>query len=496
MGLALPPSQLKQITRIYIQSRECSPEILERLTGSSYFPERRMGAAIISDVCRGQERLLYVSAPEIGDAGAQIDYYLSLLPLAPGEELAVRQERISLVSLADSSFRWLSTKLVDTGSTEGARARERIRDFIKSERETGSQVWLSCYEPSENIERLAAGLGVGCDQADSRYIGLGTKVTGRRLLASLGIEVPAGSEECRSVDALVSALAGLVRQGHYKFVLKLNCTQFDGGGLGNALVDLSGLPADGDLITEIAARLAQTRPVDEKIDWPYFAALIGRCGVLAEQLVESDELRSPSYQGVVGADGHVATTSTHEQFLSGGGQVYAGCLFPADAEYRSVIIDYGLKVGRRLAEIGVRGGDFGVDFVALRCDEGWKLLGCELNLRTTATKHGFLMATSLLGALPDDAGRIFVDGDERVYHATDGIIDSRYLGLHPSQLIAAVRDSGLGYDHDLKTGVVLHMMSAVTHFGKFGAVSIGENQAHAAALLRGLRDLVDDLVRG
>jgi hypothetical protein len=89
-----------------------------------------------------------------------------------------------------------------------------------------------------------------------------------------------------------------------------------------------------------------------------------------------------------------------------------------------------------------------------------------------------------------------VDGAERVYHATDGIIDSRYLGLHPSQLIAAVRESGLGYDHDRKTGVVLHMMSAVTHFGKFGAVGIGEDQAQAAALIRGLRDLIDDLVRG
>lgn len=487
--------QLEQITRIYIQSRECSPELLERLTGSSYFPERRMGAAIISDVCRGREKLLYVSAPEIGDAGAQIDYYLSLLPLEPGEELADRRDRISLVSLADSSFRWLSTKLVDTGSEEGAHARKRIGDFISRERETGSQVWFSCYEPSENIEQLAAGFGVDCDQADSRYIGLGTKVTGRRLLASLGVEVPAGSEECHSVDALAAALAGLVRQGHRKFVLKLNCTQFDGGGLGNALVDLSDVRADGDLAAEIGIKLSQTRPVDEKIDWPYFAELIGRCGVLAEQLIEADELRSPSYQGVVDADGQVSTTSTHEQFLGGSGQVYAGCLFPADEEYRSQLIDYGLKVGRRLAEIGVRGGDYGVDFVALRAGAGWRLLGCELNLRTTATKHGFLMATGLLGALPDDAGRIFVDGAERVYHATDAIIDSRYLGLHPSQLIKAVRDSGLGYDHDRKTGLVLHMISAVTNFGKFGAVAIGADQAHAGELLRGLRDLVDGLVR-
>lgn len=458
-----------------------------------------MGAAIVTDVCRAGERVLYVSAPEIGDAGAQIDYYLSLLPLAPGEQMTDRRERISLLSLADSSFRWLSTKLVDPESPGSAEARKRLREFVERERELGAQVWISCYEPSENIERLAEPLDVSCDQADSRYIGLGTKATGRRLLASLGIEVPAGSEECRDLDQLADALTGLLGQGYRKFVLKLNCTQFDGGGLGNALIDLTDLDlggSDGELAAKIAARLNDARPVDTKIEWAYFAELIARCGVIAEQLVEGDDLRSPSYQGAVTADGQVVTMSTHEQFLSGGGQIYAGCLFPADEDYRSLIIEYGEKVGRRLAEIGVRSGDFGVDFVAVRSGGRWQLLGCELNLRTTATKHGFLMATSLLGAVPDEAGRIFVDGAERVYHATDGIIDSRYLGLHPSQLIEAVRNSGLGYDHDRKTGVVLHMMSAVTNFGKFGAVSIGESQAQAGALIRGLRDLVDDLVRG
>ena len=457
-----------------------------------------MGAAIVTDVCRAGDKVLYVSAPEIGDARAQIDYYLSLLPLAPGEQMTDRQERVSLLSLADSSFRWLSTKLVDQESPDSAEARERIRDFVERERKIGSQVRFSCYEPSENIERLAGLMDVACDQANSRYIGLGTKATGRRLLDSLGIEVPAGSDECRSVDALAGALASLVRQGLRKFVLKLNCTQFDGGGLGNALVDLTGVDlsgSDGELTAEIAARLPGARPVDAKIGWDYFAELITRCGVIAEQLVEAEDLRSPSYQGTVDADGQIITMSTHEQFLSGSGQIYSGCLFPAAEDYRSLLIDYGEKVGRRLAEIGVRGGDFGVDFLAVRSDQGWRLLGCELNLRTTATKHGFLMATSLLGAVPDEAGRIFVDGTERVYHATDAMIDSRYLGLHPSQLIEAVRDSGLGYDHDRKTGVVLHMMSAVTNFGKFGAVSIGETQAQAAALISGLRDLVDDLVR-
>jgi hypothetical protein len=161
-----------------------------------------MGAAIVTDVCRAGDKVLYVSAPEIGDARAQIDYYLSLLPLRPGEQMTERQERVSLLSLADNSFRWLSTKLVDQESPDSAEARDRIRDFVERERKIGSQVGFSCYEPSENIEWLAGLLDIACDQAHSRYIGLGTKATGRRLLDSLGIEVPAGSNECRTVDAL------------------------------------------------------------------------------------------------------------------------------------------------------------------------------------------------------------------------------------------------------------------------------------------------------
>ncbi|MEU6504991.1 peptide ligase PGM1-related protein [Streptomyces sp. NPDC046942] len=55
--------------------------------------------------------------------------------------------------------------------------------------------------------------------------------------------------------------------------------------------------------------------------------------------------------------------------------------------------------------------------------------------------------------------------------------------------------SPLGYDPERATGVVLHMMSAAAEDGKFGAVCIGADRAEAAALLRGLRELVDELVR-
>ena len=114
------------------------------------------------------------------------------------------------------------------------------------------------------------------------------------------------------------------------------------------------------------------------------------------------------------------------------------------------------------------------------------------------------MTTSLLGVEPDESGALRVDlvgdgagggagGGERVYFASDGIGDPRYVGLRPRQLIAAVLNSALAYDHASKTGVVLHMMSAISEYGKFGAVCIGRDREHAAALMSDLRSLVRNI---
>lgn len=41
-------------------------------------------------------------------------------------------------------------------------------------------------------------------------------------------------------------------------------------------------------------------------------------------------------------------------------------------------------------------------------------------------------------------------------------------------------------------GVILHMLSALPRYGKFGAVCVGRDQSHAAKLMNDLRLLVDD----
>ncbi len=60
-----------------------------------------------------------------------------------------------------------------------------------------------------------------------------------------------------------------------------------------------------------------------------------------------------------------------------------GQLVPGRRRYRAEVVEHGLAVGRQLAERGVRSGDYGIDFLVLRGDAGWKVMGCELNLRST-----------------------------------------------------------------------------------------------------------------
>jgi hypothetical protein len=461
------------------------------MSGATLFPERPLGSAIVNTVCRGGGSLLYVTAPAVIDADEQIDYFVSLIPEEQRKERNSWQNRITLVSLADTSARWLSDKVMDHNNTDAATARLAIREFVNRERKRGCEVQLSYYEPSANLERLASELRVPGDQADSRYISLGTKASGRDLFASVGIDIPVGTSLCYTLIQLAESVVELFRRGHRKLVLKLSSTEY-GAGLGNALLDLSMLEHSGDqtdLVTTVLECLPGATLVDGKIGWADFVEMIMKSGVIAEELIEGEETRSPSFQGRISSDGEVKTLSTHDQILGGSGQTYAGSSFPADDDYRAAVIDHGIRVGRRLSDLGVRPGDYGVDFIAARHGTSWRVLGCELNLRTTGTKHGFTMVSGLLDVSPDNDGRLFVDGSERVYEASDSIMDSRLIGLRPRELIKSVQNSPLRYDHDRKTGAVLHLMSSLLKYGNFGAVCIGRDRMEVKRMMRDLREI-------
>lgn len=492
-------SRRRPVARIHIESRECSPQLLERLTGATYFPERLLGPAIVGTVVRRGGHVLYVTAPPMVDADEQVDYYLGLLTGGHGGgrdgERRDARERVRIVSLDDASSRWLSEKVLDPVNAQAATARRALREFVEVHRRAGADLRLSYFEASRPLEELARDLGVPGTQCSHVHIPTGTKHASRQIFAAAGVPVPPGTAVCHSLSELAAAAAPLVRAGHRRLVLKLDSTAY-GGGLGMALLTLDGIAAgasDEALTEHVFEALPRAAPADTKLTWSDSSGLLAESGVIAEVWIDDGPVHSPSFQGRLTEAGEAVAVSTHDQVLDETGQSYTGCTFPARADYRAALIDHGLRVGRELLARGVDGGEYGVDFLAVRADAGWRLLGCEINLRATATKHPFSMATGLLGASPAPDGRLLVNGTEYVYRASDGIMAARYRGLRPARLIQAVTHSPLAYDPARETGVVLHMLSPVVQHGKFGALCIGTDHAETAGLMRGLVELVDGL---
>jgi hypothetical protein len=475
--------------RIIVGSRECSSELLERLPGATMFGERAIGAAIVSALHRPGGSVICVAAPAMIDADDQIDYFLRLgTATTRHADQRPPRSRATVLSIDDRSSRWLSEKLMDPSHPDAVAAMAHLRHAVESERRAGREVSLNYVEPSAPLERLAEMLGVVGDQAPAWSIPLGTKSSSRAIFEAQRIPVAAATPVVHDLSTLASTMASLVRIGHRRFVLKLDSTAY-ASGLGNALLDLGDVhESTADLPGAIEAVIPLAHVIDAKLGWAGFRADIPRSGVLAEEFISGDEFRSPSFQGRLTPDGP-QVVSTHEQLLAPNGQTYAGCAFPAAAPYRAQVIEYGFRVGSALYEKGIDRGDYGVDFIAVRNDGRWRVLGCELNLRSTGARHGFDMATTLLGTTPDPDGELKVDGQRRVYISSDSIMSERYVGLRPSALIDAVENSPLHWDPIRKQGVALHLLSPLFEFGKFGATCVATSTDAAEQMLADLRAL-------
>ncbi|MBL0099024.1 MAG: hypothetical protein IPP49_02380 [Saprospiraceae bacterium] len=99
----------------------------------------------------------------------------------------------------------------------------------------------------------------------------------------------------------------------------------------------------------------------------------------------------------------------------------------------------------------------------------------EINLRKGGTTHPFLMLQFLTNGSyhPEEGCYCVQDGSQRFYFATDNVQSKRYKGLTPMDLIDIAMHHGLHYDHAKQEGVMFHLISALSQYGKIGLVSIG-----------------------
>jgi hypothetical protein len=222
-------------------------------------------------------------------------------------------------------------------------------------------------------------------------------------------------------------------------------------------------------------------------------------GGVVEELIGGSRFSSPSAQVDITPDGAVHVLSTHEQVLGGdSGQVYTGCVFPADQSYAGELAKHGAAVGAWLARAGAV-GRLSIDFVAVRRRGRWQVFALEVNLRKGGTTHPFSVLRQLApGEYDRSAGRWLAqsDGLPRFYRSTDNLVDRSWQGLEPQRVIDEVSDARLEFDRDSGTGVVLHMLSALAVDGRCGLTAVGRSRAEADALYAATEAAIHRLAAG
>ncbi|WP_129337983.1 peptide ligase PGM1-related protein [Cellulomonas endophytica] len=380
--------------------------------------------------------------------------------------------RLSVLTCAEEDGELLTQRLL---------RRPDLLARIRSACAATRHAYIECFAATEPECRLAIELGLPLNAADPALAGPGRKSGGRRLMRELGIPVPTGIEGVRGVEALARALADLKGRDPAleQAVVKLESSV---GGVGNAVFRYAGVEAASTdaLVAGLAERLELAVPV---LGLPTFLRRVADEGCVVEHLVDGPGLRSPSVQCTIGPDGRVAIEGTHDQVLTGVlGQHFGGCWFPAaDA---TVIHAAAAAVGRRLSALGVIGW-FGLDLLTSDGPGGRRPCGIEINLRSSGTVHHLRTLRDLVGGTYDEVSgeHLAEDGAPRAYYGTDGVVVPGLVGMEAVDLVRACGGAPWAFRRSSGTGVVLHMLDAVTAHGRLGLTCIGRTRTHAAALL-------------
>jgi hypothetical protein len=468
------PGDEEAYTSVIVPSLTLDQAEMAKIPGISFYEERLL--FLLMRLRNPRARVVYVTSQPIHPM--VLDYYLQLLAGMPASHA---RARLTLLCVYDSSPRPLTEKVL-----ERPRVIERIRASIPD----SERAYLTVYNSTPLERRLAVALDIPLNAPDPRLISLGSKSASRRLFAQIGIDIPYGREDLHSVDDVVSALAAIHehRPNVRCALLKLN----EGfSGEGNARFDYPRVVDDAS-IRDALDRL-QFSVRSESV--PAFLAKFAAGGGVAEEMIEAPEVRSPSVQIRINPRGEVILASTHEQILGGPcQQVFLGCVFPAHDDYRLELQRQAMLVGEALAARGVI-GRLSVDFLACRDHEAgaWRLTAIEINLRMGGTTHPMLALRFLTGGSLDRASGLLhgLDGQPKFYRASDNVQSEAYRGLLPEDLIEILTLNRLDFNHRTTTGVVFHMIGAVSQFGKFGMTAIGNSPAEAEHLFARTVDVLD-----
>ena len=473
---------------LIIPSLSIDQRELLKVEGCEHYEERLLFS--LMRLRNPRTRLIYVTSMPLHPS--IIDYYLQLLPGIP---FSHARHRLLLLSTYDSSLKPLSQKIL-----ERPRLLERIHKALRLDK-----AFMVCYNSTFWESELSLKLGVPLYAAAPDLQIWGTKSGSRQIFQASGVPLPDGSELVRNTNDLANAAADLWERQPtlQRMVIKLN----EGfSGEGNALLDLRQImdfaPGKADHIHRVAAisdRFLNLRFQSLQETWANFSQRIPELGAIVEAFIEGEIKNSPSVQGRITPNGEVEIISTHDQILGGpDGQIYIGCRFPADENYRCELQELGLRVGKKLAEKGAL-ERFAVDFVTVDKGDGkWDIQAIEINLRKGGTTHPFMTLKFLTNGRYDLSTGLFYSqqGRPKYYIATDNLQKASYQGLLPNDLMDIIAHHRLHFDSGTETGTVFHLMGCLSQFGKLGLTSIGDSPQEAEDIYHKVIEVLDQETSG
>lgn len=472
------PDRMAEKTVVIIPSLTLDPEILDKISGVVHYEERLLCLLMLLRMPR--TNIIYVSSMPIDPV--IVDYYLHLLPGITGYHA---RQRMKLLSCFDSSCKSLTQKILD---------RPRLIQRIKREIPRDSIAHLACFNVTGLEKSLAVKLQAPVYGCDPDLLYLSSKSTGRKLFRSCGIPVPEGFEDLHSEADVVEALVKLKKTNSRlrRAVVKIN----EGfSGEGNAIFSYQGAPTTPSLLNKWISRELSLRLqiVASNLSFDYFMSKMNSMGGIVEEFIEGVVKQSPSVQCRINPLGRVEVLSTHDQLLGGeSNQVYLGATFPARQEYAREIAIMGKMVSEELKSYGVI-GRFGVDFISVRDNDGWKHYAIEINLRKGGTTHPYLMLQFLTDGNYNAEEGVYTtaNGQRRFYVCSDNVQCEHYKGLTPHDLIEIAICNGLMYDGSSQEGVMFHLISTLSEFGKLGLVCIGATPERAEEFYKRTIDVLD-----
>lgn len=461
-------------TSVVVPSMTLDQSELRKLTGASFYEERLL--FLLIRLRNPRARVVYVTSQPVHPM--VLDYYFQLLAGIPASHA---RSRLTLLCAHDASPRSLTEKIL-----ERPRLVQRIREGIPDP----SRAYLTVFNSTPLERRLAVLLGIPLNGADPDLSDLGTKSGSRKVFREAGVPLPEGFEDLQTKAEVEEALVELAarRPGIRRAVVKLN-ESFSGEG--NAIFrypEVGGRAAVREALQRVEL------PVPEETFEAFFEKFT-RMGGIVEEFIGAKEKVSPSAQIRISPRGEVLPISTHDQILGGpSDQVFLGCSFPARDGYRLRVQEAAMRIGEVLASRGVV-SRLAIDFLLWRNDpaEEWDMAALEINLRMGGTTHPYLALQFLTGGRLDSSTGLFFSpsGLAKYYRATDNLRSESYRGLLPDDLIEILTQNRLHYSHSTDSGVLFHLIGALSEFGKLGLTAIGNSREEADTLYYKTLEVLD-----